>query len=118
MEKYMAFMLGKHLVFIDSFQFMSLSLEKLVNSLQDESFKYTSKEFQDNKLKLMKQKGVYPYEYIDSFDKFNDANLPTKETFYSILNDEQISDEEYNHSKNVCKTFGLKNMGEYHDLYL
>ena len=117
MEKYMAFMLGNHLTFIDSFQFMSSSLEKLVSNLPKESLKYTSKKFKGEKLNLMAQKGVYPYDYMDSFDKF-DEKLPTKEDFYSILNNQHISDDEYKHAQNVWSTFSLKNMGEYHNLYL
>ena len=117
MEKYMAFMLGNHLTFIDSFQFMSSSLEKLVSNLPKESLKYTSKKFKGEKLNLMAQKGVYPYDYMDSFDKFNEK-LPTKEDFYSILNNQHISDDEYKHAQNVWSTFSLKNMGEYHNLYL
>ena len=117
MEKYMAFMLGNHLTFIDSFQFMSSSLEKLVSNLPKESLKYTSKKFKGEKLDLMAQKGVYPYDYMDSFDKF-DEKLPTKEDFYSILNNQHISDDEYKHAQNVWSTFSLKNMGEYHNLYL
>ena len=66
MEKYMAFMLGKHLVFLDSFQFMASSLERLVDNLPGEAFKYTSQVFQNEKLELMKKKGVYPYDYMDS----------------------------------------------------
>ncbi|KAL9982414.1 hypothetical protein ACROYT_G004452 [Oculina patagonica] len=65
----------------------------------------------------MSRKGIYPYDYMDSFDKFN-AELPTKEEFYSILNNEHISDKDYKHAENVWKTFKIKNMGEYHDLYL
>lgn len=53
-----------------------------------------------------------PYDYMDSFDKFSDTKLPSKDSFYSILNDEHISDEEYIHAQNVYDTFGLKNMGE------
>ena len=117
MEKYMAFMLGNHLTFIDSFQFMGFSLEKLVSNLPKESLKYTSKIFKGNKLDLMARKGVYPYDYMDSFDKFND-NLPSKEDFYSILNNEHISDKDYKHAQDVWNTFSLKNMGDYHDLYL
>ena len=117
MEKYMAFMLGNHLTFIDSFQFMSSSLEKLVSNLPKESLKYTSQKFKGKKLDLMSQKGVYPYDFMDSFDKFNEK-LPPKENFYSILNDEDISDEDYKHAQNVWNTFSLKNMGEYHNLYL
>ena len=118
MEKYMAFMIGNHLMFIDSFQFMSSSLEKLVNNLPEDSFKYTTEEFIGEKLKLMKCKGVYPYDYMDSFDKFNETTLPQKECFYSILNDENITEKEYKHAKDVWDIFYLNNMGEYHDLYL
>ena len=117
MEKYMAFMLGNHLTFIDSFQFMSSSLEKLVSNLPKESLKYTSKSFKGEKLDLMVRKGVYPYDYMDSFEKFN-HKLPSKEDFYSILNDQHISNEDYEHAQNVWNKFSLKNMGDYHNLYL
>ena len=83
----MAFMLGNHLNFIDSFQFMSSSLDELVSNLPKELFKYISEEFTGEKLSLMSQKGVYPYDYMDSFEKFDQTELPTKELFYSVLND-------------------------------
>ena len=118
MEKYMAFILGNHLTFIDSFQFMSSSLDKLVSNLPTKAFKYTYNRFKEKQFELMKQKGVYPYDYIDSFDKFNKTELPTKEEFYNILNNEHITDEYYQHAQNVWKAFKLSNMGEYHDLYL
>ena len=119
MEKYMAFMLGNSLVFLDSFQFMSSSLEKLVSNIPRESLKYTctSQVFEGQELDLMARKGVYPYDYMDSFNKFNEK-LPPKEKFYSILNDEHISDEDYQHAQHVWNTFSLNNMGDYHDLYL
>ena len=60
MEKYMAFMVGRHLTFLDSFQLMSSSLDKLVSNIPDDGFQ----------LKLMKKKGVSPYDYMDSFEKF------------------------------------------------
>jgi len=66
----------------------------------------------------MSKKGVYPYDYMDSFEKFNETKLPTKEAFYSILNDQHISDDDYEHAKKVWRGFQLKNMGEYHDLFL
>ena len=117
MEKYMSFMLGNHLTFLDSFQFMSSSLDKLVSNIPRESLKYTSQVFEGKELDLMARKGVYPYDYMDSFNKFN-KKLPPKEEFYSILNDEHISDEVYEHALDVWDAFSLKNMGEYHDLYL
>ena len=117
MEQYMAFMLGNHLTFIGSFQFMSSSLEKLVSNMPKESTKYTSEVFEGEEFDLMVRKGVYPYDYMESFDKFNEK-LPPKEEFYSLLNDEHISDEDYEHAKNVWNTFSLQNMGDYHNLYL
>ena len=81
----MAFMLGKHLVFIDSLQFMSSSLNKLVSNLPNDAFKYTSEEIKnDKRLKLMKQKGVYCYNYADSFNRFGEKKLPNRDDFYSI----------------------------------
>ena len=114
----MAFMLGNHLTFIDSFQFMSSSLDKLVSNLPTEALKYTYNRFKQEQFELMKQKGIYPYDHMDSFDKFNKTELPTKEEFYSILSNEHITDEQYKHAKNVWNTFKLQSMGEYHDLYL
>ena len=118
MEKYMALILGNHLTIIDSFQFMSSSLDKLVSNLPKEAFKYTSEEFIGKELSLMSQKGVYPYDFMDNFEKFDQTELPTKEQFYSILNDQHITNDEYNHAKKVWKVFNIKTMGEYHDLYL
>ena len=111
-------MLGERLVFLDSFQFMSSSLERLVSNLPEDPFKYTSKEFYEDETKLMKQKGVYPYDYMNSFCRFEETELPAKEQFYSILNDEHITDDAYEHAKNVWTTFNMHNLGEYHDLYL
>ena len=64
------------------------------------------------------QKGVYPYEYMDDWEKFNETSLPEKEDFYSHLNMEDITDADYAHAKRVCKDFEIKNLGEYHDLYV
>ena len=76
MEKYMAFMLGKNLLFLDSFQFMSSSLDNLTKNLPDDAFIFTQQEFSGEQLNLMKQKGTYPYDYMDSFQKFNNTQLP------------------------------------------
>ena len=117
-EKYMAFMSGNHLMFIDSFQFMSSSLDKLVSNLPKDDLIYTSKAFKGKRLDLMSQKGVYPYDYMDSFEKFNEKALPTKDQFHSILNDQHITDDEYNHAKEVWNIFMIRTLGDYHDLYL
>ena len=71
-----------------------------------------------NKFILLLRKGVYPYEYMDSWEKFNETLLPSKEDFYSNLNMEDIDDIDYRHGNNVFKGFKLENLGDYHDLYV
>ena len=66
----------------------------------------------------MLQKGVYPYEHMDDWEKFNETSLPEKEDFYSHLNTEDITDAKYAHAKIICKDFEIKNLGEYLDLYV
>ena len=82
LEKYISFNINNKLVFIDSFQFLSPSLDSLVKHLDKNYFKYLSQEFDSNVLDLVKQRGVYPYEYMSDFDKFK-GELPNKEKFYS-----------------------------------
>ena len=67
LEKYMAFTINKYLVFIDSMQFINSSLDSLVRNLEDKDFKYLSEEYSGELLKLVKKKGVYPYECVDIF---------------------------------------------------
>ena len=71
-----------------------------------------------NKFVLLLRKGVYPYEYMDSWERFSEISLPSKEDFYSNLNMEDISDIDYRHANNVFKGFKLENLGDYHDLYV
>ena len=71
-----------------------------------------------NRFALSLGKGDYPYEYIDSWEKFDETALPSKEAFYSNLNLENISDEDYAHAQKVWDVFKIKNLGEYHDLYV
>ena len=66
----------------------------------------------------MSQKCVYPYDFMDSFERFDQMELPTKDQFYSILNDQHITNDEYDRAKEVWKSFNIETMGEYHDLYL
>ena len=78
LEKYMAFILGKNLVFNDSMQFMNSSLDRLVKNLLDEDFKYLEEEFGSRNLEILKQKDAYPYEYMNSFKRFNENKLPAR----------------------------------------
>ena len=117
-EKYITFKIGKHLKFIDSYQFMASPLANLAKNLPAEKYIYTSEAFSGEKLALMKEKGVYPYDYMDSFQKFSQTQLPKRDDFYSLLTDEEISDSEYTHAQKVWETFEIENMGQYHDLYL
>ena len=71
-----------------------------------------------NKFVMLLGKGVYPFEYMDSWEKFNETTLPPKKDFYSNLNLEDISDEDYAHAQKVWDVFKIKNLGEYHDLYV
>ena len=81
LEKYMGFAINRNLFFIDSMQFMNSSLNALVKNLSDNDFKYFSKKFSGEFLKLVKQKGVYPYEYMDRFKKFSENKLPYQSNF-------------------------------------
>lgn len=105
--------------FIDSFQFLNASLDKLSKSLNDNDFKHTSKIFTTTyQFELMRKKGIYPYDYMDCFSKYENKYLPSRELFYNSLMKQHISDIEYAHAQNVWKEFNISNMGEYTDLYL
>ena len=71
-----------------------------------------------NKFVLLSRKGVYPYEYMDSCERFDETSLSDKTAFSSKLNLEDITDKDYVHSQKVWKVFGINNLGEYHDLYV
>ena len=78
-------------------------------------------EFCDNDLNtflILLKKGVYPYEYMDGWDRFNEKVLPDKDSFYSNLTKEDISKTDYAHANKVFKKFNINNLGEYHDLYV
>ena len=105
--------------FIDSFKFMSSSRDSLVNNLAKGGHDFWGFEKRSPKQKeLLIRKGVYPYEYMDSWDKFEEKQLPSNDEFYSRLNMSGISEKDYQHACKVWNEFGLKNMGDYHDLYL
>ena len=118
LEKYMAFTINKNLIFIDSMQFINSSLNVLVRNLSDNDFKHLSQDFRGDLLKLVKQKGVYPYEYMDNFEKFFEKQLPDRSKFYSSLKNECISKKDYLHSIIVWNVFKMNTMSDYNDLYL
>ena len=103
--------------FIDSFKFMAASLDSLVNNLPEDALNNLKKYYTGDKLSLVKRKGVYPYEYMDSLERFKETKLPPKEAFYSKLNNEGISDEDYTHAKKVWKEFKMEHLQNYHNLY-
>ena len=71
-----------------------------------------------NELILLLRKGAYPYEYMDSLERFDETSFPDKEAFYSNLNTEDITDVDYRHAKRVFKSLNNKNLGDYRDLYV
>ena len=110
-------------------QYINFSLEKLVKNLSDEDFKHLVEEFGSGNLEILKQKGAYPYEYMNSFERFNEEKLPARKYFFSstkkgkIDNDGKISDghisiKDYMACEKIWDKFGMKNMGDYHDHYL
>ena len=105
--------------FIDSFKFMSSSLDSLINNLACRGGKFFGfEEYNENQYKLLIQKGIYPYEYMTNWDKFKETKLPPTEVFYSKLNMAGVREEDYEHTHRVWKEFELKDLGEYHGLYL
>ena len=103
--------------FIDSFKFMAASLDKLVNNLPKDDFINLSLYYSGDKFNLLARKGVYPYEYMDSFEKLKETKLPPKEAFYCRLNDGGISDEDYAHAQKVWSMFKMEYFKDYHELY-
>ena len=67
---------------------------------------------------LLLRKGVYSYEYMDDWSRFDEEEVPDKSDFYSNLNMEEVSGIDYRHAKNFFDKFKIKNLGEYHDLYV
>ena len=98
---------------------MSSSLDSLVNNLASGGSKFFGfEDYNENQYKLPIRKGIYPYEYMDDWDKFKENKLPSRKAFYSKLNMSDVKEEDYKHAIRVWKEFGIKNVGEYHDLYL
>ena len=103
--------------FIDSLKFLQTSLANLVSNLQPTDFINTKREFKQH-TELITRKGVYPYDYVSNLKKFSETQLPPREEFYSKLNDEHVSEEDFYHAIRVWKVFNCKTIRDYHDLYL
>ena len=103
--------------FIDSFKILQTSLAKLVSNLQPTDFKNINTYFKEN-TSLLTRKGCYPYDYVSSIDILKETKLPSKDLFYSKLYDENISDEDYQHTIKVWDSFNCKTLKDYHDLSL
>lgn len=108
---------------IDSFKFLSSSLDKLAKTLNRDQFTELSREMindygSDVNLDLLIRKGIFPYQYLDKFEKFNEEQLPPAEDFHSDLTGEDITEADYQHALNVWKEFNIKNLKQYTSLYL
>ena len=105
----------RNIRFLDSFRFMPSSLAELASNLTQHT--NLSKYFKGKELELVKCKGVYPYDYMDSFERLDETSLPSPDHFYSKLNDTNISTSDYTHAQKVWEEFDMKTMRDYHDLY-
>ena len=126
-EKFLSFSLNK-IKFLDSFQFMSASLDNLVSNLRNsglKAFKITTSLFEEKygkidekDLEILLNKSTYPYEYIDCFEKFEERELPNYEDFYSALNYSNVEKKKFFEAKYIWNKFNCKNIGDFHDLYV
>ena len=95
---------------------MAASLDSLVNNLPKDAINNVEREYEGKNLGLLTRKGVYPYDYMDTPKNLKEIELPPKEAFYSELNEEDISEEDYTHAKKVWETFEMKTLEDYHNL--
>ena len=105
--------------FINSFKFMASRLDSLSSNLVRGGMKlFGFDDYEESQYNIFTRKGIYPYEYMSSWDKFKESQLPPIEAFYSNLNMTNISEDDYQHVQRVWNAFGIRNLGDYHDLYL
>ena len=117
-EKCLQVQIG-NLLFLDSYQFLSSSLDSLVSTLLKsgkEHFHHTARYL--GNYDFLFQKGVFCYNYLTDRSKFADTTLPPKQEFYNQLIDEAISDADYDRAHIIWNTFDMKNLEQYHNFYL
>ena len=105
------------IVFKDSLKFLNTSMELLVSNTPKENLKIINKHYPPEQAKLIKQKGFFPYEYLDTIEKLKDTKPPPRKAFYSKLSGSGITEKNYNHVLNVWKTFNMKTLKDYLKLY-
>ena len=89
--------------------------EKLIKKLK---YTYNFCNGDIDKLMLLLRKGIYPYDYMDDWNRFDEEKLPSKSDFYNSLNMEELSETDYKDAEKVFNKFNIKNLGEYHDIYV
>lgn len=109
--------------FTDSLRFMLASLDYLASIVPNDKKHILKSEciksgYDVEMFSLLTRKGIFPYEYVDNYAKLNETTLPSKKSFYSSLNDTNVTDEDYNQAQKVWASFGVRTLGEYSDLYL
>ena len=124
-EKYMSIIVNRNIIFLDSLQFCKDKLDNLASNLNNENFKHLMSEFHTDKLEILKRKHSYPYEFVDSYEKFNYQELPPKKYFYSSIDDGKTgktdgdtSYEQHSHLQNVWKEFDFNTFRDFHNQYL
>ena len=105
------------IIFKDTYKFLAASLDVLVSNTPKDNFKIVDSQYPPEQARLLKQKGFYPYEYMDSVEKFKDKELPPRKVFYSKLTGNGISEKNYKHACNVWNSFKVETMKDYHELY-
>ena len=105
------------IIFKDSYKFLLSGLEALVNNLPEDSFKNLNKYFTPKQVKLLKQKGFFPYDYMDNIEKLKDPKPPPQKAFYSKLTGKGINNNNYEHVLRVWKTWNMKTLKDYLELY-
>ena len=117
LEKYLLLSVGQ-LKFLDSFQFTPKTLDVLSKTLEDDEFRYLVESCTTSHFGLVRRNGVYPYDYMNSFDRFDETSLPSQGASFNKLSGSTCSDTDYTHAAQVWDAFGCETIADYHRIYL